>query len=477
MLVNIENRNGYSLFNLSKVNIVLGKNGCGKSTLLKSIEQVIANDEEFGKTKYISPERGGALVFDASVAQNTSNKNWLDDQLRRNQFVQFKQQTLIQFRKLELLSLREIESNPELRENNEYTFETIVNSINSLLDNIELRREGEDFKIYKIAGNAEISPDQISSGESELIALGIECLVFAKECIPEKENILFLDEPDAHLHPDLQARLGLFLKELVEDNNFIIIAATHSTSFLGAFEGYTNVSIDFVVSGQAEIRFREISDVYRRVLPVFGAHPLSNIFNEAPILLVEGEDDERVWQQAIRTSQGRIKVFPCSVDSINQLNQYETEVVNVINSIYDNAKAFSLRDRDDGEENIDDILPVIRMRLSCRAAENLLLSDEALSRLEITWAQLEEKIELWLERNQDHFHYNHVLGFKEGGYIRKNHDLKQIRNDLMGIIGSNKPWEVIVGQAIGMLNEFDVTKANSLADYLGRKVVENILQH
>jgi len=209
--VDITNRNGFNLYDLSKVNIVLGKNGCGKSTILKKIEQTLDTDDAFGNTKYISPERGGALTFDAGVAQNTSNRNWLTGQLRKNQFTQFKQQTLIQFRKLELLSLREIESNPDLRGNNEYTFQSIVNSINSLLDNIELRREGEDFKIYNLSDNTEIPPENISSGESELIALGIECLVFAKECVHDKTNILFLDEPDAHLHPDLQARLGLFI--------------------------------------------------------------------------------------------------------------------------------------------------------------------------------------------------------------------------------------------------------------------------
>ena len=50
---------------------------------------------------------------------------------------------------------------------------------------------------------------------------------------------------------------------------------------------------------QKEIDFKVISVVYRKVLPVFGAHPLSNIFNEAPILLVEGEDDERIWRAAM----------------------------------------------------------------------------------------------------------------------------------------------------------------------------------
>ncbi len=47
-----------------------------------------------------------------------------------------------------------------------------------------------------------------------MISLGIECLVFEKESASAKENILFLDEPDVHLHPDLQVRLCHFIRDL-----------------------------------------------------------------------------------------------------------------------------------------------------------------------------------------------------------------------------------------------------------------------
>jgi len=475
--MNLENKNGYTLNNLSKINVVLGKNGCGKSTALKKVQQALENDSQFGNTKYITPERGGALKYNPSIEQNTSsNPKWLPHQLRKNQFTQFKEQTVLQFRKLELLSLREIEQNPELRNDHGYTFQAIVDAINTLLDNIEIKREGSDFNIYNKADSAGIEPDSISSGESELIALGIECLVFAKESPEGSENILFLDEPDAHLHPDLQVRLALFLKGLVEENHFRVVLATHSTSFLAAFESYPNVSIEFIATGQTIIEFKNVSDTYRRILPIFGAHPLSNLFNEAPIFLVEGEDDERIWQQAIRTSQGSLKLYPCAVDSIDHLNEYEVQVAEIINSIYDSAKAYSLRDRDEGIEDINDTPPVIRMRLSCRAAENLLLSDEVLLRLNINWEELKIKIENWLANNTEHSHYEVMLDFKSTGFNRKNYNLKRIRNDLMGIIESSKPWEVVVGQTIALTSYIDSPADNSIQNYLGEKLVCSVLK-
>ena len=68
----IENVNGYTLKNLNKINILLGKNGCGKSFLLRQVEQGLGGKgDHYGKTKYITPERGGSLVYDAGIEQNT----------------------------------------------------------------------------------------------------------------------------------------------------------------------------------------------------------------------------------------------------------------------------------------------------------------------------------------------------------------------------------------------------------------------
>lgn len=476
--MNLENKNGYTLNNLDKINILLGKNGCGKSIALKNVQQALEGNSTI-KTKYITPERGGALKYDPNIEQATnSSPNWLPNQLRNNQFSQFKQQTVVQYRKLEILTLREISQNPEIRDDHSYTFQLTVDKINTLLDNIKIKSEDSDFNIYSKSGGGRIEPDKISSGESELIALGIECLVFAKESskdTEDTEDILFIDEPDAHLHPDLQIRLALFLKDLVEENNFRLVLATHSTSFLAAFDSYPNISIEFMVAGQVKIDFKKVSDIYRRVLPIFGAHPLSNLFNESPIFLVEGEDDERIWQQAVRTSEGTLKLYPCAVGSIDNLNSYEDQVKQIVNSIYDSAKVYSLRDRDESVEEINDTPPVIRMRLSCRAAENLLLTDEVLARLNISWEELKSKIESWLDNNRAHAHFAVMKSFKDTCFNRKSFDLKKIRNDLMGIMESNNIWEVVVGQTIAQTTYIENPAVDSLQAYLGEKLVCNIL--
>ena len=471
----------YKLKNLNKINIVLGKNGCGKSTLLRKAEEIMVGQiQKYGKTKYISPERGGSLTYSSNVEQNfTNDQNWLQNDRRRNQVETFRQQSFIQYKNLEMMVLRECEK--ERRSDAGYTFDIFINKINSLLDNIEIKRRSDAsaFDIYSKANTEQkLNSDSISSGEKELISLGIECLVFSKGCLQEKENYLFLDEPDVHLHPDLQVRLMHFLRDLVSDGNFKIIISTHSTAILGALESYQDTNLAFMTFGQKELDFKAVSEVYRRVLPVFGAHPLSNIFNEAPILLVEGEDDERIWQQAVRSSNGKIKIYPCNVDSVDKLKEFEPEVQKIIQTVYNDAKGYSLRDLDDSTDEITDLLPLIRMRLSCRNAESLILTDEVLADLEIHWDELKNRIESWLNTNSAHNHFAVMKGFKDGGYDRKKYDVKELRNDLMGIIGKSKPWEVAVGQTIAKQAWKDDTnyeEDGKILSYLGKKVVENLI--
>jgi len=473
--MDIENINEYSLKNLNKINIILGKNGCGKSILLRRVEEGLSNQGElYGKTKSITPERGGLLTYDSGIEQSlSSNIRWLSDQRRNNLTPNFRQQSVAQYKKLETLVLREFE-----QDQTKGKFDPYVIKINTLLDNIVIKRHETAFQIFHKESGDSLNPNSISSGESELISLGIECLIFTKELIEGKENILFLDEPDVHLHPDLQARLMHFLKDLIKENNFRILVATHSTAILGAFESYSDIHLAFMTFNQKELQFKLISEVHKKILPVFGAHPLSNIFNGKPIFLIEGEDDERIWQQVVRSTNGKIKIYPCSVEGVSNMNDFEQEAQKIIQTVYDDAQGYSLRDKDDTTDEIADILPIVRMKLSCRNSENLLLTDEVLSALSTTWEEVKAGIENWLNVYPQHSHYSTMNNFKNSGYDRKNHDIKEIRNDLMGIIASEKPWEIAVGQTIASLtwnNNTNYDENEKILSFLGKKLVENII--
>ena len=67
--MDLDNINNFSLKNLAKKNVILGKNGCGKSFLLKQVEQGLNGRQGYGRIRYVSPERGGVLRLESNIEQ------------------------------------------------------------------------------------------------------------------------------------------------------------------------------------------------------------------------------------------------------------------------------------------------------------------------------------------------------------------------------------------------------------------------
>jgi predicted ATP-dependent endonuclease of OLD family len=278
---------GYKILNLSPMNVLMGKNGCGKSRMLRAIERAMVRSPDFPHARYLSPERGGNLEYNPGIEQSmNSNAQWLADTRRANRAEQFRLQSVTQFRKLEILTLRNIERNSNLRLDLDYTFDTIVGQINEILYNIRIERAESGFEFLVRDSEEKLEPAEISSGEAEIVSLAIEVLVFEKEVEGKENCYLLMDEPDLHIHPDLQTKFARFLSAATNRAGFTVIIATHSTAFLGALADNKDTSVEFMRGGETELSFEQVTRIHRAVLPVFGAHPLSSVFNEAPPLLV-----------------------------------------------------------------------------------------------------------------------------------------------------------------------------------------------
>lgn len=263
------------------------------------------------------------------------------------------------------------------------------------------------------------------------------------------------------MHPDLQYRfIKLLIGEAME-NDFIFIIATHSTAIISALsEMQHDAAIAFLTGGIKEANFISITETYKKIVPVFGAHTLTQIFNSYKLLLVEGDGEVRIWKSAVRSSQGKIKLYPCKTDGVGKLKKYEQDTLTLIKAVCDNgAKAFSLRDLDDKEaKELQDIEnTIIRLRLECRTAENLLLTNEVLQHLGTDFNELKKGTQEWLNDTKQHKYKDKVVEFKDS-FNRQDFNIKDIRNIIMGsIIGSNKSWDIVVGQVIGELNFIDMT--------------------
>ncbi len=466
---------------LKNINILIGRNGAGKSRFLRKIDEYTSGDREYFN-RYISPERAGVFKRNGNVMTNMeSNPDWLSSVRRRNQADNFKAASASLLRDVETAYLRKIQDDPETRLDPTKNFRTErLDRINRLLANLTICQEGSDF-VFRNNEGQEIQADQISSGESESIALAVEMMYFFDNLKEGKHNLLLLDEPDVHLHPDLQARLAMFLIKLVDDldpslrDNVAVILATHSTPFICALSQSNCTSIGTKDFGIDEVTFVEISDQLKKIAPFFG-HPLSLSLSQDTMLILEGEDDERVWQQASRTSQGKIKLFPVIATSVNQQTELEKFTAELIDSLYDDPQAYSLRDGDGVSGDIDSIRSVKRFRLQCYAIENLLLTDQVLQKLNTTWEEFKDASEKWFTENEQHQDSGKIRELIGSSDRLRNTKIKSIRQLICAICGSGKPWEVVVGQALGTLDTSNLPQGDfDLPTFIGLETTSILL--
>lgn len=454
----------------AKFTVLLGKNGAGKSTLLRSLDGTDGHS-----VKYVTPERGGTLKYNPSVDNNISNNvDWLRSTRQRNRAEQFREQSAAQFRSLEMLVLREIEQDPKKRGDSDYTFDLILAKINALLPAIKLVRSEKGFSITSKMGQP-IEEELLSSGEAELIALAIEVLVFSRSMASNK--LLLLDEPDVHLHPDLQQKFVGFVEEISVEHSIRVVIATHSTAIIGAFT--TNADLQVVpVSAKDQQDFVEFrrDAVAEQVLPVFGAHPLSTIFNKSRIVLVEGEDDRRVLDQVVRSGNGRYKFSPCVVGSVDIMGKWEKWLNTFLPVLYDEPSGYSMRDLDDSQQTeIDDLGCVCRIRLNCYAMENLLLSKQCLAAHGFANGDgFKAELQKWVDTYPAHQFAGDVRLLIDGFELRRRMKVKDVRNIVVAQLGSNKPWELIVGQLIAANVSALDGDPDSIQTYLGAKAVQKL---
>mmetsp|Transcript_5970 Transcript_5970/g.6858 ORF Transcript_5970/g.6858 Transcript_5970/m.6858 type:complete len:444 (+) Transcript_5970:110-1441(+) len=430
---------------LGKVSILLGKNGSGKSRYLRYLANNLPN------AVYVHPERGGNLRFVERV------KHILK---LGNQDERFKLRTF----KL----LRDIEKDYSA------DFEALIKSINEMLDDVKLESVGRKF-LFKL-DKTPIPAKNLSSGATQIIALSVQ---FVKHILDNKDNKsdswLLLDEPDTHLHPDLQIKFFDFLCAKIRDGKTGFILATHSTAIVEAALGQEKTKICFLRRNE-NIVFKNLTK-HAEILPYFGGHVVSKALSGSKILLVEGEDDVRIFSQVYRSSERAINVFPVSVDGKGNLDKLEKLFDEALSSICDAPECYSLRDGDELSKGNDSMVPigcVKRFRLRCCAAENLLLTKEVLEYCGKNWRNILESANIWQKSKSNHGKAKEVQEFlnKED---RRHHDVKGIRNIILEWLETKKPWETLVGIVVSkaLTNESTANAGgHSIKEYLGKEFVK-----
>lgn len=438
-----------SLLDINRINIILGRNGSGKSRFLRHLDQKMAESPSY-RVRYITPERAGTFQREGGVETSmAANPDWAPAVRRVNQLTNFKHMSHVHLRNAESAYLRKLQDTDARGRSFQVD---CLDPISRLLSNISIEQGDPDF-VFRAADGNTVSANSLSSGESEAIALASEILNFFRTVDPAKLNVLLVDEPDVHQHPDLQARLGHYLlnqfETLSEDHReqVVVCMATHSSPLVCALAGSDLVSVGTKDFDSDTVKMSPLSDQIKKVAPFFG-HPLSLSLSRDPMLIVEGDDDERVWQQAARTSNGRIRIFPVLAQSVNQQSALEKFSGPLLAALYDQPLAYSIRDGDGKTGALAREGPVIRFRLECYAIENTLVTTECLSTLGVDWVKFQSNATAWAAANPTHKDVALVRQLVSSADRLRHMKIKDVRQLIVAIAGSTKQWEVVVGQSL-----------------------------
>ena len=281
---------------------------------------------------------------------------------------------------------------------------------------------------------------------------------------------MFIDEPDAHLHPDLLARLADILVQVTEKYKIQMIIATHSTGLLaslGQFGG-EYASIIYLDRTKSDFRAEPFNDAMQELTACLGGHALMGPLFGVPLLLVEGDDDYRLWSQVPRHHITSFSVIPCG--GREKMLKYQRTLERIFAALRENdsqASGFALVDGDKGKPAVNDETPqhhVPFIQLNCHESENLFLTDEVLHAMDTTWDGAREKIRTeannFGEKAED---LRRVVAAD-----RQRDEVKNVINQLSDIIDPKRVhWTIRVARVIG-----DARPAGKIAEFLGQGVVE-----
>lgn len=162
--------------------------------------------------------------------------------------------------------------------------------------------------------------------------------------------------------------------------------------------------------------------------------------------------------------------------SVDQQSELEVFCVNLLNTLYDDPVAFSLRDGDGAiGQSLEHHLPLRRYRLNCYAIENALLTDQCLAVMGTNWEGFIAAATKWMEANRAHRDIDVLLKLIGSEDRMRHQKIKSLRQLVCAIVECKKPWEVVVGQAIGALTNEGVGRSSMLMEFLGREMVSSVV--
>lgn len=454
----------WTMGNLNQINVLLGRNGCGKSILLRTLRDLSPENSH-----YIVPERTGDITFEANLIAQSASYSGRRNSSQGNFSPNYRQSVVTRIQAYYTTrgtkKVEDIEHDPE----------DLMKSLAIILPDftVGVKSDSPFYDLRRIKdGTSVTSVSTLSSGESQLLTIGMDILTIVGvwELDKKLDRTLLIDEPDAHIHPDLQIKFADFLATISSKYNVRIIVATHSTTLLSALGqfGKDRVNLMYLRPGQNEIRGEKYNSISKEIAGFLGGHLIMGPLFSSPVLLVEGDDDYRIWIQVARSGKADICVLPCNGDEIKK---YRKTLENMFSALSENIALRGIA-LIDGDKALPQATPnqpqnyVPFVQLQCHESENLYLTDEVLADMGLTWESAIKKI----SENSARFGNKAELLNSISTKDRKLADIKNIIHDLAEILDDKKLlWTVRLGKQLGKGKP-----TGMLADFIGNDIISVI---
>lgn len=452
----------WQLSALTPIVVVFGKNGSGKSKLLRSWRDARATS-----THYVVPERAGELDYQPQYLAQQMNAQERQGTTQRNFSGDYRRHVVAR-----------INSYFAVRGNfrggalpgDPAELETLVGTLLPDFTTTFDGTENPPYRLTRTLTDARINNvDELSSGETQIFTLALDILTIVGiwEIQANEERVLLIDEPDAHIHPDLQVRFADFLITVAKRYDLQIIVSTHSTTLLAALGqfGGAEASVLYLDRTANAFRAEPFTDLLRELAACLGGHALMGPLFGVPLLLVEGDDDYRIWSQVPRYHSVNFSVIPAGGDEIKNYQRALEKVFASLREEDTTTSGFALIDLDKGKPTPETVAQnhIRYIQLSCHESENLYLADEVLALFELDWPTAIDRILAAAPT----FGQKQQKLEEAGGWDRRTADIKSVIEQLSQILDPKKVhWTLRVAKVIGTDRP-----QGQMAEFLGNEVI------
>ncbi|MEY7850276.1 ATP-dependent endonuclease, partial [Natrarchaeobius sp. A-rgal3] len=187
--------------------------------------------------------------------------------------------------------------------------------------------------------DVEFKSEDISSGSKEILVLLTQLHLAADDT-----SVLFLEEPELHMHPGAENKVFGIIRDLVKDSKIQVVISTHSDVFVNQANASSITRVDR--NGKTTLRSIKPENVDVELQDL--GYEKSELLQSEVVVFVEGVSDKRVLRQFLRTAGVRIDETDIEIVELEGINNMKKDSKSLVKLLYSfNIPYLFVRDRHD----------------------------------------------------------------------------------------------------------------------------------